>query len=643
MAEAHVEESHAAGPSQSQQQGNSSLSSERKKKSAIWAFYSVSLNDASKAVCHTCNELVSRGGKSPRSFNTTNLRKHLEAHPDKYKEFSTMEDESCKEKEKSNGNRQVTLETLLDKQKPYSIDNPRSKLLSHRIAEMMAVDLQPFSIVDDPGFCRLMKAAEPRYVIPSRKYFSEVLIPEIHSKVTHLVSQLLKCTSYVSVTTDIWSSDNSHHSFMSLVAHFILTNSFEKKSVMLSCWKFDESHTAENISASILSHIQSWDVEEKLVCVVRDNASNMVAGMRVAELPSLPCLAHTLQLIIMDGIFQQPSVQQLLTSARSIVGFYNRSNTAFHTLKQIQNQLGLPQHILFQDVSTRWNSSFYMLQRLLEQKRAITVAGTECTSVPTEIRAQQWTLAEKVVQLLVVFEEATREASGDYASCAIIIPITNTLKLALLTDEEDQGIMAMKRAMMKSLEDRYGKVEENPLCAIATVLDPRFKLRVFSSGGRAANARMLVTTECEKVISSIYDSEKELPAKRSRTESDKPPSSLWSFFDDMIEKPSNPTNGVEENVSGYTAEVMVEMYLKEPIQDRHIDPLIYWKTKQVLWKGLAVMASKYLSIPPSSASSERLFSSAGDIISKERNRLGTEKAEMLLFLKHNLPVFDYKY
>ena len=39
------------------------------------------------------------------------------------------------------------------------------------------------------------------------------------------------------------------------------------------------------IPASILSHIQSWDVEEKLVCVLRDNASNMVDGMRVAELP----------------------------------------------------------------------------------------------------------------------------------------------------------------------------------------------------------------------------------------------------------------------------------------------------------------------------------------------------------------------
>jgi hypothetical protein len=409
---------------------------------------------------------------------------------------------------------------------------------------------------------------------------------------------------------------------------------------MLSCWKFDDSHTAENISASILSHIQSWDIEEKLVCVVRDNAANMVAGMREARLQLLPCLANTLQLIIKDGIFQQTAVQQLLASARSIVGYYNRSNSAYHMFQQIQEQLGLPKH---RDVSTRWNSSFYMLQRLLEQKRAITVTSTECVPAPVELRAQQWTLAEKVVKLLVVFEEATREASGDYASCAIVIPIINTLKLALSTDEEDHGIMGMKRAMMKSLVDRYGSVEENPLCAIATLLDPRFKLRVFSSAGSAAHARMLVTTECEQVLLSI--SEKELtaaPAKRSRTESEKSSSSLWNIFDDMIERPSELNSSVSGDMSGYTAEVMVEMYLKEPIQDRHIDPLSYWKEKQIVWNGLAVMACKYLSIPPSSASSERLFSSAGDIISGERNRLAPEKAEIILFLKKNLPVFNYK-
>ena len=97
-------------------------------------------------------------------------------------------------------------------------------------------------------------------------------------------------------------------------------------------------------------------------------------------------------------------------SSRSLVGCYNRSNTAFHMFQQVQEQLGLPKHCLFQDVSTRWNSSFYMLQRLLEQKRAITVAITECESNPTELRAQQWTLAEKVVKMLVVFEQGRIEA-----------------------------------------------------------------------------------------------------------------------------------------------------------------------------------------------------------------------------------------
>ena len=205
----------------------------------------------------------------------------------------------------------------------------------------------------------------------------------------------------------------------------------------------------------------------------------MVAAMIAASFPSLGCLAHTLQLIIKDGIFQQPAVQNLLTSARSIVGFYNRFNTAFHMFQQVQEQLDLPKHCLFQDVSTRWNSSFYMLQRLLEQKRAITVASTECESTPKELRAQQWTLAEKIVKMLVVFDEATREASGDYASSAIIIPIINTLKVALSTDEDDSGVMRMKRGILTSLEDRYSNVKQNPLCAIHTVLDPRFKAAIF--------------------------------------------------------------------------------------------------------------------------------------------------------------------
>lgn len=93
----------------------------------------------------------------------------------------------------------------------------------------------------------------------------------------------------------------------------------------------------------------------------------------------------------------------------------------------------------------------------------------------------------------------------------------------------------------------------------------------------------------------------------------------------------------------YTAEMMVEMYLKEPVQSRHTGALDYWKQKKPVWPPLAHLACKYLSIPPSSVASERLFSSAADIISPERNRLLPENAEILLFLKKNLPVIGYQY
>ena len=39
--------------------------------------------------------------------------------------------------------------------------------------EFIALDDQPFSVVDDVGFRRLIKHIEPRYAMPSRRHFSE--------------------------------------------------------------------------------------------------------------------------------------------------------------------------------------------------------------------------------------------------------------------------------------------------------------------------------------------------------------------------------------------------------------------------------------------------------------------------------------
>jgi len=53
---------------------------------------------------------------------------------------------------------------------------------------------------------------------------------------------------------------------------------------------------------------------------------------------------------------------------------------------------------------------------------------------------------------------------------------------------------------------------------------------------------------------------------------------------------------------------------------------------------LAQAARKYLSAPCTSVDSERLFSAASHVVDEKRNRIMCEKAEMLLFVKKNLPM-----
>ena len=65
---------------------------------------------------------------------------------------------------------------------------------------------------------------------------------------------------------------------------------------------------------------------------------------------------------------------------------------------------------LQQEVSTRWNSSYYMLQNLLEQKRALGAYAADY-ELATMFTANQWGLIENMLSLLQPFEELTKESA----------------------------------------------------------------------------------------------------------------------------------------------------------------------------------------------------------------------------------------
>jgi len=69
------------------------------------------------------------------------------------------------------------------------------------------MDNQPFSVVEDKGFVRLMSHMEPRYKMPSRKYITETVISKVYEEVKQIVVGKNANATYVSLTTDIWSTD----------------------------------------------------------------------------------------------------------------------------------------------------------------------------------------------------------------------------------------------------------------------------------------------------------------------------------------------------------------------------------------------------------------------------------------------------
>ena len=239
---------------------------------------------------------------------------------------------------------------------PFGLNHPTARKITQTVGEMIALDNQPFSIVDDLGFKNLVRVLKPRYNLPSRRYFAEVVIPDMYQQVKERVVTFLKQQDFLSCETDLWSSV-AQDSMLSLTAHCICLD-FSRKSFVLQSTEFNASHTGENIANLIASCLQSWKVQNKLVCIVRDNGPNFVAGLRDAGMPNISCLAHTLQLVIDDGVLAQPCVVSLLAAGRRLVGHFKCSNANLHALSRIQEQLGLDNHQLIQDEPTQWNTSY---------------------------------------------------------------------------------------------------------------------------------------------------------------------------------------------------------------------------------------------------------------------------------------------
>lgn len=489
--------------------------------------------------------------------------------------------------------------------------------------------------------------------MPSRNFFRDNIIPDIYNRICEKIKLNLKDCQYVSLTSDIWTCKNTNISFISITGHWI-TSDWNKKNAILNCESFEGSHTGMSIAEKILKLLNTWHIsKENIHLMIRDSGANMIRGCKDADISSASCFIHTLQLVILDSIKTQRAISDMIAVAKRIATHFNHSSLACDKLKKIQEEYNLPQKKVVQDVSTRWNSTYYMLERLQDLKRSITIycadAGENLNF--TSLTNNQWELLNSTLKLLRPFEEVTRTVSSTESIISDVIPIVAALKKKLSIDSDIYGVGTTKEALLENITRRFENIEKNEHYMIATVLDPRYKLAFFSDCNLIKQI-VLNKIETSKNIERSNDMvasrlEREASSEDSEGEDDYEPlskvakreESLWKCFDSIA---SATTSNSSLLKSDGTIEEF-ENYLREPLQERLSDPLVWWKDHQFVLPNLTKISKQYLSAPASSVYSERSFSEMGNIYEEKRSRLTPQNAEKLLFIHHNLKKINIDY
>lgn len=627
------------------------MSKEKQLTSCIWNYYTISPLNNCKAICKLCELTFSRGGQETKSFNTSNLVQHLRSkHVVAYTNFqkeSKEKQETAAKQSTATIPRPATIEALLDRRQPFQFNDQRALDWNKTIAEFMALDVQPFSVVDNVGFRRIIAKAEPRYQIPSGKYFSSTLIPQMHTTIKNKIREMVSCQPSVSFTSDAWSDPSIGVALLSLTAHWI-TDDFHRKQVILAASTLEESHTGDYLGGMLLKILAEYNIQKSANHVLlRDNGANMIKASRVADIDSISCFAHTMQLVINDCIMSQRAVEDILAISRSIVGKFRHSVLAQQRLSDLQESLGVPKKKLVQDVQTRWNATLAMLRSLVEQKQVLGAYATE-HELPN-LNTNQWTLISHIIDTLTPFEDATKEVSDSQTSISVVLPMLSMLRRLLDRKHTmSEGITTMRKDMLASLNKRFAYTKDNRKIVLATILDPRFKNLAFDDGDLAATAKQWLKEECI-ILASAKRNEgvMEPPSKKPRIETDQGSSSstprLWDLFSDVVSDPAPQTNlSIMGNVND-AVDAMIGLYLSSAVLPRTENPYVWWNGNKLLFPYLATLARRYLSAPASSVPSEQLFSGAGQIFSDRRGSLKANKGEMLLLLKYNLPQFSFNY
>ena len=451
--------------------------------------------------------------------------------------------------------------------------------ITSSLALFCALDLRPISIVEGRGFKNFMAKVNPDYKVPVKKTVT-LYLTKLYED---LKEQVIKSTegTTVAFTTDMWTSC-AKMGYITVTAHYI-TDDWNLNNKVIATRAVPEKHTGTNI-ANVVTEIKNEFKITKLRALVTDNAANMVLAADVAQTERWPCFSHTLQLSINDALTKISAITKAVAFGRKLVTHFNHSPLSVKALKDQQLKMGIKTPLnVIQDVSTRWNSQFLMIERLLKVRVSIYGVLLDESVTKSSERASlavpeaSWKVMEDICPILAPLAEATELLTSEKTPTLSQVYVLLFHLMKRLSPEPDDSAVAkdLKKRISANLSSRFNLDEDDcpndtSLCSIAmvaTLLDPRYKSVKFLP---EAKKKVLTDYVCDLISDSENHQSGDAPAASAgntvKSESPDSQSLMTEWLSgDIIDL----TVGSSTNTSAE-----LQRYLEEPVRER--DPLVWW-------------------------------------------------------------------
>ena len=166
--------------------------------------------------------------------------------------------------------------------------------------------------------------------------------------------------------------------------------------------------------------------------------------------------------------------------------------------------MNIPENTLIQDVSTRWNSTYFMYEQLIEQQWAIYAVIHDKQATPSDprhldLKSEQWDLLSQLVVVLKPLQVATTALSKENnISSSLIHPVVNGLVKCHVEvgGEHLAMVKQFEEVVTEELLQRF-PFDPKSIAVLSSALDPRYHHLNFFSAKEKAQVHNIISDKVQ--------------------------------------------------------------------------------------------------------------------------------------------------